>query len=101
MKYNNNIMDAWDQLTNLFFAYNPSLDWLAKYPDILFIDCTYKTNRYNLPLCIITSTTACNKTFYVGFAFIRHEDQASYHWLVEQLKALYQSFDSQGPGVIF
>ena len=94
-------MDAWDQLTNLFFSYNPSLDWLAKYPDILFIDCTYKTNRFNLPLCIATSTTACNKTFYVAFAFLRHEDQPSYNWFVEQLKEVFNTCESRGPEVIF
>ena len=37
-------VDSWDQLNRLFFAYQPALKWLAKYPDILFIDATYKTN---------------------------------------------------------
>ena len=71
-------VDAWDQLNRLFFAYQPALDWLSQYPDVLFIDATYKTNRYNMPLVILTSTTACNKTFYVGFAFLLHEDMEYY-----------------------
>ena len=69
-------LDLWDQLRSLFFAYQPALDWLEKYPDVLFIDATYKTNKYKMPLVILTSTTACNKTFYV--AFLCHEDAVSH-----------------------
>ncbi len=45
------------------------------YPDVLFIDCTYKTNKYNMPLCIFSGVIACNKSFYIGFAFLWHEDK--------------------------
>ena len=37
----------------------------------------------------MTSTTACNKTFYVGFAFLRHEDREYYEWLVSQIKIVW------------
>ena len=79
-------VDPWDQLNRLFFVYQLSLDWLEKYPDVLFIDATYKMNQYNMPLVILMSTTACNKTFYVGFAFFCHEDCEYYEWLVGQIK---------------
>ena len=91
-------MDAWDQLNRLFFAYQPALEWLSKYPDILFIDATYKTNRFNMPLVILTSTTACNKTFYVGFTFLRHKDIEYYGWVVSHIKIIWEDIEhSQGP----
>lgn len=82
-------VDGYEQLTHLFFSYKKSLDWLEQYPDVLFIDCTYKTNAYNMPLCILTSTTSCNKTFYIGFAFMQHEDIASYRWLIKTARKVY------------
>lgn len=71
------------------------------YPDVLFIDCTYKTNKYNMPLCIFSGVTACNKSFYVGFAFLRHEDKDSYHWVVSQILELYTRVEQEdGPEVV-
>lgn len=84
-------LDGYEQLTHLFFAFESSLDLLKMYPDVLFIDCTYKTNKYNMPLCIFSEVTACNKSFYVGLAFLRHEDKDSDHWVVSQILELYYS----------
>lgn len=75
-------LDGYEQLTHLFFAFEPFLDLLEMYPDLLFIDCTYKTNKYNMPLCVFSGVTACNKSFYIGFAFLRHEDKDSYNWVM-------------------
>ena len=33
-------LDGYEQLTHLFFAFEPSLDLLEMYLDVLFIDCT-------------------------------------------------------------
>ena len=41
------------------------------------------------PLCIFSGVTACNKSFYIGFAFLRHEDKDSYHWVLSQVHELY------------
>ena len=87
--YTSHLVDGYEQLTHLFFAFEPSLDLLEMYPDVLFIDCTYKTNKYNMPLCIFSGVTACNKSFYIGFAFLRHEDKDSYHWVLSQVHELY------------
>ncbi len=82
-------LDRYEQLTHLFFAFEPSVDLLEMYPDVLFVDCTYKTNKYNIPLCILSRITACNKSFYIGFAFLRHEDKDLYGPVMTQVKELY------------
>ncbi len=66
-------LNGYEQMTHLFFAFETSLDLLEMYLDVLFVDCTYKTNKYNIPLCILSRITACNKSFYIGFAFLWHE----------------------------
>lgn len=71
------------------------------YPDVLFIDCINKTNKYNMPLCIFSGVTAPNKTFYIGFAFLRHEDKDSYHWILSQILELYTRVgQDDGPEVV-
>lgn len=37
--------------------------------EVFLIDCTYKTNAYRMPLCIITGITPLNTTYYAGFLF--------------------------------
>lgn len=82
-------VDEWDQLSALFFVHRSSIELLRKYHYILFLDCTYKTNRYGMPLLIITSTTACNLTFYVGFCFLQQETTGFYEWAVGRLHNLF------------
>ena len=82
-------IDGYEQLMHLFFAFETSLDLHEMYPDILFVDYTYKTNKYNMPLCLFSGVTAYNKSFYIGFAFLWHEDKDSYVWVMTQVKELY------------
>ncbi len=42
-----------------------------------------------MPFCILSGITACNKSFYIGFAFLRHEDKDSYGWVMTQVTELY------------
>lgn len=42
------------------------------------MDCTYKTNRYRIPLFVITDQTGLNITFYVAFAFVISEQVDDY-----------------------
>ena len=94
-------LDGYEQLTHLFFVFEPSLDLLEMYPDVLFVDCTYKTNKYNMPLCILSGITACNKSFYIGFVFLLHEDKDSYNRVMTQVKELYiRVRQEDGPEVV-
>jgi hypothetical protein len=43
-------IDESGHLTHLFMASKESLEYAKKHPDILIIDCTYKTNRFEMPL---------------------------------------------------
>ncbi len=75
-------LDGYEQLTHLFFAFEPFLDLLEMYQDVLFVDFTYKTKKYNMPLCILSGITACNKSFYIGFDFLWHVDKDLYGWIM-------------------
>jgi MULE transposase-like protein len=44
-------------------------------PWVLFMDCTYKTNCYNMPLLDIVGCNSMDSTFYIGFAFLGNEQE--------------------------
>ena len=64
------------------------------------MDCTYKTNKYKMPLLVIMGHTALSTSFYVGFAFLEGEEEEDFAWVLEQLKALYTSLGLKDPSVI-
>lgn len=52
------------------------------------MDCTYKTNKYKMPLLDIVGVTAMNTTYFVGFAFVSDEQQSSYEFVLRCLEAV-------------
>jgi hypothetical protein len=90
--------DQHGHVTHLFFSYRKALDLYRAYPDVLLIDSTYKTNQLNMPLCNIVGITAVNTTFFVGFAFLKTEQQPDFTWALEQLSAVAGS--SHKPQVV-
>ncbi len=72
-------------ITHLFFASLSSLDLVKSYPEVLLLDCTYKTNRFGLPLLNITGITGLGTSFYLAFAFIKAEAERDITWVLEQL----------------
>lgn len=70
--------DFHNRLESLFMMHKSSLEQLKMNPYILFMDCTYKTNLYKMPLLQIVGVTATNKTFLIAFAFLCCETELSY-----------------------
>lgn len=92
--------DRTGRLTHLFFFKEISQTLLKTNHEVLIIDCIYKTNRYKMPLLIITGQTALHKTFYVAFCFISKEKIQDYKWVLQQLKDLYAKWELPFPVVI-
>jgi hypothetical protein len=90
--------DAQGHVTHLFFAYKKSVEMYFSYPEVLLIDCTYKTNRFHMPLCSIMGVTGVGSSFFVALAFLRTEREADYSWVLQQLSALVPGFKK--PGVV-
>jgi hypothetical protein len=47
---------------------------MRAYSDVLMADCTYKTNRYNMPLLHFLGVTPINTSFSAGFVFLPGEE---------------------------
>jgi hypothetical protein len=74
--------DANNHVHSLFFAHQKQIELLLANPDVLLMDCTYRTNKYRLPLLHILGCTNLHTFFSAGFCFLRNETEEDYHWAV-------------------
>ena len=93
-------VDEDNAIRTLFCSHRTSLENLRLNPYVLFMDCTYKTNRYRMPLLDIVGSTACNGTFYVAFAFLSTEKQESYDFVLNNLANVYRQLTLPPPKTI-
>ncbi|KAL5193307.1 Protein FAR1-RELATED SEQUENCE 6 [Glycine soja] len=56
---------------------------------VFFIDSTYKTNRYRLPLLDFVEVTPMAMTFSVGFAYLEAECVNNIVWALERFRGLF------------
>ncbi|KAG6989724.1 PKS-NRPS hybrid synthetase [Fusarium oxysporum f. sp. conglutinans] len=88
------------RVTAVLFAHPDSLTYLQAYPDILLLDCTYKTNKYGMPLLDMIGVDACQKSFCIAFAFLSGESEDDYGWALDRLRSLYDHHCSKLPSVV-
>jgi hypothetical protein len=78
--------DSQDRVWTLFFAHPESFDLIRANPDVVQIDCTYKVNKFDMPLCHFVGVTSRNTTFDISFAFMAGEEQEDYTEVIEMFK---------------
>ncbi len=71
--------DDFNHITHLFIFKQSSTILLSSNHEVLIMNCTYKTNRYNMLLLIIFEQIALHINFYVVFEFMTHEKTSDYH----------------------
>ena len=74
--------DSENHIQYLFFAHKKQIELLRANPDVLLMDCTYRTNKFKLPLLHILGCTNLGTFFSAGFCFLRNETHQDYYWAV-------------------
>lgn len=74
-----------DTLFCLFGIHKSSIALLRKHSYVLWMDCTYKTNRYKMPMLNIVGVSSVGATFFAGFAFLQNEREESYRFALQSL----------------
>ena len=87
------IIDGRTHLRSLFFIHPSSLALLEQAPDVLLMDCTYKTNKFGMPLLHIVGKNGLDKNFTIAFCFLSKEDEGSYKFALCQLQKIYASYN--------
>ncbi|XP_077252535.1 protein FAR1-RELATED SEQUENCE 5-like [Tasmannia lanceolata] len=71
------------RLTHLFFAHPKSIALSRSYSNVFVMDCTYKTNKYKMPLLDVVGVTSFNSSFYSCFAFLQKDETENYVWALK------------------
>src|SRR3954447_10747566 len=98
-EYNYNL-DSEMRVSMLFFAHPKSLELLRQYPEVLLMDCTYKTNRFRMPLLDILGSTGLGTTFYAAFVFLPGETEEDYKEALKMLNGVLEKRGIRRPVVI-
>jgi len=77
-----------DVIQGVFFAHKESVKFARRFSTIFFMDCTYKTNKFGMPLLNIIGITATYHTFNAAFVFLTQEDAVSYQWALQQFSEI-------------
>jgi hypothetical protein len=93
-------LDSEMRVSMILFAHPKSLELLQRYPEVLLMDCTYKTNRFRMPLLDILGSTGLGTTFYAAFVFLPGETEEDYTEALKMLSDVLKKRRIQSPGVI-
>jgi hypothetical protein len=74
------------------FAHQESIKFANRYNRVFVLDCTYKTNRYRMPLFHIVGVSPSNATFSIAFCFMHNEQVESYIWALRTFFSFLDPF---------
>ena len=94
-------VDDEDHIDCLFFCHPRSVNIYKRHYDLLFLDATYKTNEYSLPLLNIVVVTGENTSIQLGVCFLRGETEDHYLWALQQIKDLQIEREILAPTAFF
>ena len=84
-----------NKLTHLYLAHPHSVALSNMFNSVFLLDCTYKTNRYGMPLLNVVGVTATNQTFTAFNCFMNTESAESYVWALRNFaKMLRENTDT-------
>jgi hypothetical protein len=65
--------------------------------EVLLMDITFKTNRFQVKLFNIVGVTLLNTTFHLAFVFLTHKETADFTWTFTRLKKIYDELELTYP----
>jgi len=77
--------DSQNQLKNVVFSSPKMKELFLKFDDVLLMDTTFKTNKYNMSLLVIAGVNEEAKTFLIGFGALRNEETQNMQWVLSKL----------------
>ncbi|XP_057426429.1 PKS-NRPS hybrid synthetase cheA-like [Lotus japonicus] len=75
-------------IRDVFWAHPNAIKLFNTFPYVVIMDCTYKTNKYAIPLLEIVGLTSTDKTYSIAFCYIVNEGTDDYVWALECMKSL-------------
>ena len=73
----------------LFLVDIRSVEYLNQYPDILLLDCTYKTNKFDMLLLYALGIDNYGNSFTIALCFLDQEVEENYDEVIRFLRILF------------
>ncbi|GAA0184813.1 hypothetical protein LIER_32101 [Lithospermum erythrorhizon] len=78
-----------NMLSDIFFMHPESYKMLNAWPYVITMDCTYKMNRYELPLLEVVGFSPTWLTFIVAYCFLNTEKEETFVWALKNLRSFF------------
>ena len=70
-----------------FLLLNPdSIRLFRRFPSVVMMDCTYRTNQYNMPALHIMGVCGLGRGFLIGVVLLAREMVPFYHIILEEVR---------------
>jgi histone-lysine N-methyltransferase SETD2 len=89
---NTHCVDASGRLTRLAFTSTKAVQLTRRFGTVLTMDCTYKMNRFKMPLLHIVSFACTGATFTLAIAFLNAETIEDYEWALNTYKGFMGNY---------
>ncbi len=89
---NTHCVDANGRLTRLAFTSTKAVQLTRCFGTVLTMDCTYKTNRFKMPLLHIVRFACTGATFTSAIAFLSAETIEDYEWALNTYKGFMGNY---------
>ncbi|PTQ47965.1 hypothetical protein MARPO_0006s0016, partial [Marchantia polymorpha] len=83
-------------VTRLFFALHQCVKFANEFSHMMHIYCTYKSNRFKMPIFHIVGMSSTNELYYVAIFFLSSEVKADYIWTLEQFAGIFAGEQRHG-----
>lgn len=81
------------RLKRCIFAHPQSLTYLRAYLDVILLDYTYKTNKYDKPLLDIIRVDACKRSFCIAFVWLYKETEDDFNQVFRIFRGLLFTYN--------
>ncbi|GAO52328.1 hypothetical protein G7K_6407-t1 [Saitoella complicata NRRL Y-17804] len=85
-------VDNENRITSLIFTHPQSVSFTKRFRNVFVMDCTYKTNKFEMPLLHIVGMTCCNTSFTSALCFLSRETREDYLWAMCMYSELMDYF---------
>jgi hypothetical protein len=82
--YFNKVRLVGDVVNCVFFMHQSSVNMCQTFCIVFLLDCTYKTNKFGMPLLNVVGIMWTYATFNAGFDFLHAENEETYAWALQQ-----------------
>ena len=92
--------DDENKIQGVFWTYPWCQMMWKRFPEVLGLDNTYKTNRFNMYLFQVTGVTDQKSLANFAFSLINNEKEEGFQWLCNCLDELRRKLEAPAPCVV-